>query len=244
MAIKDLQEYIKNRSSLSEKRKMPLKVQTKIVLLSSFLLIILGAAAIFIFERDNSFSGLSIKAKVLASLFQSVTARTAGFNSCDIARLSLPSLFLMIGLMFIGGSPGSTAGGVKTTTFSVLWATITAELKGKSIVEMFKRTIPEDVVKKAAVIFFGSCLIVGSFAVALLFAEKKVFIDIIFETVSAFGTVGLSTGVTPALSSAGKLIIVLLMFIGRLGPLTIGYALLRRRKQPRYEYAQETVAIG
>jgi trk system potassium uptake protein TrkH len=244
MVIKDLQENFRNRLTFSIKRKSQLKVQTKIVLWTSMSLIILGGAAFYFLEKNALFSEFSPKGKVLASLFQSVTARTAGFNSCDIAGFSLASLLVMMGLMFVGGSPGSTAGGVKTTTFSILWATLAGEFQSKNKVEMFKRTIPEEVIRKAAIIFFSSLVLVFLVQAGLLFTEKKMFSDTLFETISAFGTVGLSTGLTPALSLKGKLMITALMFIGRLGPLTVGYAFLKRRPSPKYEYASESVAIG
>jgi trk system potassium uptake protein len=244
MVIKDIQETIGSWADPAQRKKGRFKLQTKVVVLTSFLLIALGAAAIYWFEKDGSFAGFSLKGKLLASVFQSVTSRTAGFNSCDIGKLSAASIFMIIVLMFIGGSPGSTAGGVKTTTFSVLWAAIVTELRGREKVEVFKRTIPDETVKKAAIMFFMSCVIVGVFAVMMMFIEKKVFADIMFETVSAFGTVGLSTGITPMLSNTGKILITMLMFIGRLGPLTIGFAFLKLHKPARYEYAAESVGIG
>ncbi len=244
MVIRDLQENFRNRLTFSIKRKLQLKVQTKIVLWTSAILIILGAAVFYFLEKNALFSGLSSKSRILASLFQSVTARTAGFNSCDIGRLSLASLLVTMGLMFIGGSPGSTAGGVKTTTFSILWASLAGEFKSKKTVEMFKRTIPEDVIRKAGIMFFSSVILVFLVLAGLLFTEKKIFADTLFETISAFGTVGLSTGLTTALSLKGKLLIAVLMFIGRLGPLTVGYAFLKLRPGPKYEYAAESVAVG
>ena len=244
IVVKDLQENFRNRLRFSVKRKTQLKVQTKIVIWTSLTLIVLGAAAIYFFEKGALFSGLNIKSKILASFFQSVTARTAGFNSCDIAGLSGASLLVIMALMFIGGSPGSTAGGIKTTTFSVLGAALISEFRGKENVEMFRRTIPIEVIRKTVVIFFASTMLVALFALALLFVEKKMFSSILFETFSAFGTVGLSTGVTGSLSAKGKLIIAALMFIGRLGPLTVGYAFLKYRAKPKYEYASESVATG
>lgn len=244
IVVKDLQDNFRNRLRFSVKRKTQLKVQTKIVVWASLILIGLAAAAIYFFEKDASFSGLSLKSKILVSLFQSVTARTAGFNSCDIAGLSWASLFMIMVLMFIGGAPGSTAGGIKTTTFSVLGAALISEFRGKENVEMFRRTISQDVIRKTVVIFFASTMLVALFALSLLFVEKKMFSGILFETFSAFGTVGLSTGVTGLLSAKGKLIIAALMFIGRLGPLTLGYAFLKYRVKPKYEYASESVAIG
>jgi trk system potassium uptake protein TrkH len=242
--IKDLHENIKMKLDPAKRRKIQLKVQTRTVLWMSGALIVLGALALYILEKDASFLGFSFKGKVLASVFQSVTARTAGFNSCSIAGLSGGSLLILMALMFIGGSPGSTAGGVKTTTVSVLLSTIVSEFRGRENTEMFKRTIPVGVIKKALVMFGVSSILVAVFAALLLFFEQKQFSSCLFETISAFGTVGLSADLTESLSTRGKLLMTILMFIGRLGPLTIGYAFLRRHAQPRYEYARESVAIG
>jgi trk system potassium uptake protein TrkH len=219
-------------------------MQTKVVLALSALLIIVGAASFYLLEYDQAFASLSTKDKVCASLFQSVTTRTAGFNSCNIAGLSSASVFIMIIFMFIGGSPGSTAGGVKTTTVAVLWAILTSGFRRREDIECYGRKIPYEVIQKAISVFVMSLLVVIVFLIMMLMAEKKFFVDILFETVSAFGTVGLSTGITPELSERGKLIITLLMFIGRLGPLTIGFAFMKYRKPVRYEYAEERLMIG
>ncbi len=132
---------------------MNLRVQTKIVLVTSFLLVVGGALAFYAIENNNTFSSLGVKERVLTSVFQSITARTAGFNTCDISKLSSATLLLMILLMFIGGSPCSTAGGIKTTTVSILWATFISGFKRRENVELCKRTIPYDVIQKAISVF-------------------------------------------------------------------------------------------
>jgi len=184
------------------------------------------------------------KDKILNSLFQSITARTAGFNTCNLSALSSASLLLMMILMFIGGSPGSTAGGIKTTTAVVLWSAVSGGFKQRENTELYKRTIPTDVIQKAISVFIVSLLVILVFCLFLLYFEKKFFLDVLFETVSAFGTVGLSRGITSQLSDKSKVLITLLMFIGRLGPLTIGYAFTKYKKPARYSYAEERVMIG
>lgn len=242
--IKDLHGYFRPSPGSSRKRGNKLKVHTKTVILMSCALIVLGALTFYFLEKDALFANMGFKGKVLSSIFQSVTARTAGFNTCSISGLSGASVLMMMILMFIGGSPGSTAGGVKTTTVSVLLSTIISEFRGKSNAEMFKSTVPFDVIKKAMIIFSVSGILVVVFGVLLLVTERKSLPSVMFETVSAFGTVGLSADLTETLSRKGKILVTVLMFIGRLGPLTVGYAFLKRHAHPKYEYASESVAIG
>lgn len=242
--IKDLTDNFRDKFMLRHDKLMRFRLQTKTVLMSTIFLIVSGALLIFFLEGTSSFSLFSGKEKVLASFFQSVAARTAGFNTVDIGRLSASTLLVFIALMFVGAAPGSTAGGVKVTTFAVLWSTLVASFKQKEEVELFRRTVPADVIKKAVTLFVFSALIVFAFALILLYTERKEFLSVFFETVSAFGTVGLSTGLTPALTEKGKLIISLLMFIGRLGPLAIAYAVIRLRRPARYAYAEERMVIG
>ncbi len=244
MVIKDLLDHLKNLFKRRGKKVLRLRIQTKVVLGMSLFLIIFGAVAIYAMEQGRSLSSLSSEGKMLIPFFQSVTTRTAGFNTCDISRLSVSTLFCMIIFMFIGGSPGSTAGGVKTTTISVLWFTIKSGLRQKENVESFKCTIPYEIIQKSVTVLAYSLFIIVMFALVLMHIEQKGFLDVLFETVSAFGTVGLSTGITPQLSAEGKLLISLLMFIGRLGPLTIAYAFIRDKKPARYKYAEESVMIG
>ena len=150
----------------------------------------------------------------------------------------------MIILMFIGASPGSTGGGLKTTTTAVLWASMLNGFSETRQVEVFRRTIPSESIQKAPTVLLFYIVIVLAFIMALLAVEKRTMMDIAFEAVSAIGTVGLSTGLTPELSRTGKLLVIALMFIGRLGPLSIGYALLRHRRSSNYSYAEERVMIG
>ncbi|MFH1457556.1 MAG: TrkH family potassium uptake protein [Candidatus Omnitrophota bacterium] len=236
--IKDLIDRIRR------KKAARFRVQTKIVLAASFLFIVAGALGFYLLEAHHSLVGLGMKDRILVSLFQSVASRTAGFNTCDISALSSATLFMVIVLMFIGGSPGSTAGGIKTTTVAVLWAAIVSGFKQKEHCELHRRTIPFVVVRKAISLVLISLVIVASFFLLLLYIEQEKFSALMFEAVSAFGTVGLSTGVTALLSGKGKIVLTLLMFIGRLGPLTITYAFMQPRKPARYMYAEERVMIG
>jgi trk system potassium uptake protein TrkH len=222
--------------------RLRLRVHTRIVLSVSAMLILMGALGVFAFEPLAGTGG--VKHSILIALFQSVSARTAGFNTCDIGRLANGSLFLIMLLMFIGASPGSTGGGIKTTTFAVLWAAMMNGFTQRTSVEVYKRTIPPETIIKAMALLTFTLAILSSAAVALLAVEDKPMRDVLFEAVSALATVGLSTGITPALTPAGKAIITALMFVGRLGPLTVAYALVRQRTHAQYAYAEERVMIG
>ncbi|MFH0826764.1 MAG: TrkH family potassium uptake protein [Candidatus Omnitrophota bacterium] len=230
--------------SWGKKKAVRLRVQTKIVLIVTFLLMVAGAIGFYLLELHHSLAGLGTKDKILVSFFQSTTSRTAGFNTCDISSLSSATLFMIMILMFIGGSPGSTAGGIKTTTVAVLAATVVSGFRQKDESEIYRRTIPFEVVRKAFSVFLISLFIVAAFFLLLLYVDQEKFSAVLFETVSAFGTVGLSTGATALLSQKGKIVVTLLMFIGRLGPLTITYAFMQPRRPPRYTYAEERVMIG
>jgi trk system potassium uptake protein TrkH len=214
------------------------------VLTVSVALIVAGALLFYALERDSLLAGAGIKNGILLSLFQSVTARTAGFNTCDFGALSSATLMVVIVLMFIGASPGSTGGGIKTTTIAVLWSAVLSGLRKRTDAELYRRTIPVEVIQKALSLLVISLVVVLTFGLILLYFEKLPFASVLFETVSAFGTVGLSTGVSAQFTTAGKIAVTLLMFTGRLGPLTIAYAFLRRRTPGQYRYAEERIMIG
>jgi trk system potassium uptake protein TrkH len=189
--------------------------------------------------------GLSYDSALLVSLFQSVTTRTAGFNSCSIGGLHPATLFIFILLMFVGASPGGTGGGIKTTTPAVLWAVIRAGFNRQADAELYRRTIPVEVIQKAVMVLCASLLVVCGAVVLMVLSNPDLpFLDLLFETVSAFGTVGLSTGITGSLSDAGRIIVTLLMFFGRLGPLTIGFAFMLKARPAKYRYAEERIMIG
>jgi trk system potassium uptake protein TrkH len=214
------------------------------VIFTTFLLGGLGFLAIYGLEYSHALADVGLKEKVLVAFFQSIASRTAGFNTCDIAAFSPPTLLLITVLMFIGGAPGSCAGGIKTTTLAVLWATLVSGFRQIEQVELFRRTIPATVVQKALVLAMVSVAIVVSFVVMLLVVHPGPLLPLLFETVSAFGTVGLSLGVTPELGGVGKALIVVLMFIGRVGTLTVFSSLIIVRRAAEYRYAEERVMIG
>lgn len=223
-------------------RRWPLHV--RLVLAMTVALLLLGTLSFLAFEWNGTLAGKSFGAKLLAAYFGSVTARTAGFNTVRTAALTLPTLFLLASLMFIGGSPGGTAGGVKTVTVGLVLASIRSMFRGTDRVEFFKRRVPDWLVREALVVVSMGILVVVGGTLVLLVAEDLTLSQVLFEVVSAFGTVGLSTGITPSLSVAGKLSLVFIMLAGRVGPLTLALALAQRRDKPLYDYAEERVIIG
>lgn len=222
-----------------------LHLQTKIVLSVSAILIAGGTVFLWLFESCSQ--NPSADRGILAAFFQSVTARTAGFNTVDIAAMSDGSKLVLILLMFIGGSPGSSAGGIKTTTFAVIVMVAWATLRKRREVEMFKRSIRLVVLGRAITILMLYLSMMLIAVLALLITERHsniAFLDILFESASALGTVGLSTGITPTLTTAGKWIIIAGMLAGRLGPLTLLTALLFNVKPAKYEYPTEPLVVG
>lgn len=224
-------------------------LHTKFVLLSTAILLITGFVFILIIEYNNpkTLGNLPFIDKITASMFQAVVPRTAGFNSIDIGGLTKATSFLMIILMFIGGSPGSTAGGIKTTTFGVIILTMYSILKGKSDVDVFRKRIPYELIFRAlAVLGISLFLVVFVTMILTLTESENSFLDLLFETTSAFATVGLTRGVTSDLSSIGRLILIFTMFTGRLGPLTLGFALAKRQDKDKgnFRYPEGKIMIG
>jgi trk system potassium uptake protein len=224
-------------------------VHVKIVLIVTAILILSGWMFIFLAEYSNSASlgPLSLTDKLMASLFQSVTLRTAGFATLDIGLLRPGTLVVMMLFMFIGGSPGGTAGGIKTTTMALVVLYVITELRNKDSLVLFKKTISRDVLRRAVTILVLSLVIVFSGIVGLLFVQQGDVLTVAFEAVSAMGTVGLSMGITPFLNSWGKVIIIILMFIGRIGPVAVAYTLKSNRVMRRanlVEYPQGQVIVG
>ena len=237
--------YKQYRLSMEAPKRM--RLQTKIVISASAFLIVLGALAILLFERYASGPGSRIENTIPNALFQSITARTAGFNTVDISAMSSSSKFILILLMFIGGSPGSTAGGIKTVTLAVIIMTTFAALRKRQEVELFRRSVRVVVVGRAVTVtlLFVAVLFIGTLTLSITENSNHFTMsDIIFEAASALGTVGLTTGITPLLTTAGKLIIIAMMLIGRLGPLTLLAALTFNLKPARYNYPQEAVIVG
>ncbi|MDR7071734.1 TrkH family potassium uptake protein [Fictibacillus barbaricus] len=224
-----------------------LTLHTKVVLSTTAILLAAGTVLVFILEFNNpkTLQPLSIGGKILASFFQSVTPRTAGSNTLNIPDLTISTLFLTIILMFIGASPGSTGGGIKTTTFATLLGAAWAQITGKRDVEFFRFRIIPTMIYKSLTITLIAMLLVIVVTMFLSITEKtNNFLMIFFETVSAFGTVGLSMGLTPELTSFGKIIIALTMFIGRLGPLTVAIALAEQNEKENYRRPKGKFMIG
>ncbi|MHC4425119.1 MAG: TrkH family potassium uptake protein [Planctomycetota bacterium] len=237
------------RFSMEAPRRM--RLQTKIVLSVSACLIVLGALAILLFERyaagPDPGEGNPTENTITGALFQSITARTAGFNTVDISAMSASSKFVLMLLMFIGGSPGSTAGGIKTVTLAVVIMTAVAALRKRQEVEMFRRSVRIVIVGRAITVTLLFVAVLFCATLALSIAENSngfAMSDIMFEAGSALGTVGLTTGITPSLTSAGKLIIIATMLVGRLGPLTLLAALTFNLKPARYNYPDEAIIVG
>lgn len=215
-------------------------MQSKIILLTSLILILLPAIYFFIFD----YSDYSIGNRLLASLFQSVTTRTAGFNTTDLTKLTRPSQAIMIFLMLVGGSPGSTAGGLKTTTMAVLILNAFACFKRKDNVCAFGRRIDDSVIKNAStiVMMYITLFFIGGVSICTI--EKLPLVASLFETASAIGTVGLTLGITPKLSLASQLILIVLMYLGRVGSLTLIYATLSGKKQINAKLPLEKITVG
>lgn len=233
------------RLQIETPRKMWL--QTKIVLCATICLIVFGMLGLFLFERYTGQSSSARSFGILDGLFQSITARTAGFNTVDIGALSEASKFVLILLMFIGGSPGGTAGGIKTVTLAVVIMAVIATLRRRDDVEMFGRSVRLIIVRRAITITVLFTVVLFTATLALTITENSnrfSLLAVMFETASALGTVGLSTGITPSLTTAGKLIIIVVMLIGRLGPLTLLAALTFNLKPANYNYPDEAVIVG
>lgn len=221
-------------------------LHTRLVIIISFLLVVVGTLLILILEWNNpgTLKDMTLGDKIRAALFAAVVPRTAGFNSIDVAAMLQATAFFTIILMFIGGSPGSTAGGIKTATFGVVIMATIAIIKGERDIEIYKKRIPQETVfKSLAIVTVGMGLIIGvSFILTL--TESWGFLDTMFEATSAFATVGLSRGLTPNLSNAGKLIIIGTMYAGRVGPLTMAFAFGYNRKHKRYRYSEGHISVG
>lgn len=251
LVVADLSEHL--QAMLRRQRGM-LSLHSRLVLRTTLFFILAGAVPFILLEWGGEAMGDNPGAVVLESLFLSVTSRTAGFNTSDTALLTGPTLFLVVLLMAIGGSPGSTAGGMKTTTAAVCYALLRSKARNRPRVECLERTIPDETINKAMLVVTGYVLaiIIGVLLLQVTETgqhpfsktESNLFLAHLFEVVSALGTVGLSTGVTPTLSTAGKLVITLLMFVGRIGPLLAASALIGRVSKINYVYAEENVNIG
>ncbi len=221
-------------------------LHTKVVLSTTFMLLLIGTLGVFLLEYNNAgtLGPLSLPAKVLASWFQSVTPRTAGYNTLNVGALHSATQFLLVLLMFIGASPGSTGGGIKTTTFGTLVSAVWAMIRGKEDIELFERRLPKEIVYRSLTISTAALVLIISVTMFLTISENADFLTVLFETTSAFGTVGLSMGITPKLTVLGKLAITLTMYAGRVGPLTIAFAVAQRQRRAIYRLAEEKIMVG
>lgn len=219
-------------------------LQTKIVVVMTLALLVFGFFVFFILEYNNTLAGLPLLDKTLGAMFLSVTPRTAGFNTVPTGALKQSSLFLIIVLMFIGASPGSTGGGIKTTTFGVILVTVKNMITGKEDMEIYNRRFEKQIVYKAFTITMLAAGLVILVTTLLLIIEDVQFIDALFETVSAFGTVGLSTGITGTLSDISRVLITITMFAGRVGPLTLAVAIGEKQRKGTYHYPTEKIMVG
>jgi len=244
----DIYRVLKLRST---GRRSRLELHSRLVLTTTLVLIVSGTLLFFVMEHTHVLRGLPFKDKILSSYFQSVTTRTAGFNTVDISAMNPATLFGFMVLMFIGGSPGSTAGGIKTTTAALVFLALIAAVRGRRRINCAGFTVPTEVMWRALAI-----MAIALFAFSIVFmllllpvsmvdgGTQTSFRDIMFEAFSAFGTVGLSAGVTPHLSTVGKLLICALMFMGRLGPLSLAIALSGRPSPDLVRYPEANVMVG
>lgn len=246
-----------NLSSIQFWRKDRLKrgrlnLHSIVVLQTSFILIMMGWVSFMVLEWWNTLGQLPWHDKIVCSLFQSVTPRTAGFSVVDMAQCQPSTLYLNMGLMFIGGSPASTAGGIKTSTFVVLALTAITLIRGREETELKNRTVPSRIVRESLAIFMLSVTVLAiAFAVLLLTQDLHRWVGhvsaseaLLFEAISALGTVGLSTGITPQLTVLGKLCLVACMFIGRVGPLALAVIVGSREVGQSIRYPEEDVVVG
>lgn len=220
-------------------------INTKIVLVSTALLLVGGTVLVAVLEWDGVFAGMSTEEKLVQSFFTSVVPRTAGFNSVDLTRFSLLTILVYLFLMWIGGASQSTAGGIKVNTFAVALANMRAVIRGENAVVLFKREITPDSVSRASAVVFGSIVIILLSFVALIYLEPDISPKgLLFEVVSAYSTVGANLNVTPLLGSASKLLIVVLMFVGRVGLITVLMSVTRQGGIRRYRYPKGNVIIN
>ena len=241
---RNLSDRFANALSGKKRKVTKLSLNSKVVLTATLVLIVFGALVIYGTEHGNTLRKLPLATQYFAALFQSVTLRTAGFNSIPFGTLTSATYLVMIAFMFIGGASGSTAGGIKVGTASVIYSFIASFFRGRKQPVLFQHSISTDQVLRAFSILIFGISVVGIATVALSISEHQPTLKLLFETTSAFGTVGLSTGITSSLTVFGRLVISLLMFAGRIGPLTILAAASREGDRGRIEFPAGEVSIG
>ena len=231
----------------SNKSLKRVSLHSKMVILMTTVLVLGGTILMFLFEHNNvnTMANMSFVDKVMNSFFASVTPRTAGFNSISTDGMTTAGQFLTIILMFIGGSPGSTAGGIKTTTIGILIVTVICVVRGREDSEVFQRRFSKDIVYKAFTLVFIGFSLVIAVTMLLSYTEKGAsFISLFYETVSALGTAGLTLGLTPQLSSIGKVLIIFMMYLGRVGPLTVVLSITKKKINSGIRYPEGKILIG
>ncbi len=237
--------YVDFRNNFGRRQ---LSIHTRLVLLTTLLLLVSGTVGLYLFEHNNpdTIGFLANPQKWLASAFQSTILRTAGYSSINVGGLTDASMVLCILLMFIGGSPGSTAGGLKTTTFAILVVSTFYSLRNESDTVLMKRRVPNQTIKKVFALFIIAIVLVTfvTFALTILEQDQISYLDLLFEAVSAFGTVGISRGITSSLSVPGKLILTLTMFLGRVGPTSFAMGIFRRPQKKSYHHADGKFIVG
>ncbi|MBE5852772.1 MAG: Trk family potassium uptake protein [Lachnospiraceae bacterium] len=217
---------------------------TKLVISTTAILIFGGAVLFYVLEADNVLADLSVKGKILASFFGSVTARTAGFNTVDTAAMKDSSILLTEILMFIGGSPGSTAGGIKTTTIAVIVIYVLSNLKQTKGANVFGRCLSDETIKKSITVFMLNLSLAIIAAIAICALQKLPMRDVLFEVFSANGTVGMTTGITRDLSDISRIIIILLMYAGRIGSMTFALVFAEGKMTPKVQLPKVDVSVG
>ena len=222
-----------------------LKFQTKIVLSVTFFLIMFGTILIFLFEYNNpaTMKDLSLPGKIMASLFQSVTTRTAGFETVAQGALTDASSLVSMFMMIIGGSPAGTAGGVKTVTFAILVFCVVSVAKQEESISLFKRRVPNGLVSKALAIIVINLIVLMTSVLLLLVFDHGSFIESCYECVSALATVGLTKGLTPNLTIAGKVIIIITMYLGRVGPISMAIGFSQKNKKKKVVYPEQDLIL-
>lgn len=219
-------------------------LHAKIVISTTLILVFGGGLFMYIFEKNNTIAGMDTPGAIFASLFGSVTARTAGFNTVDTAALTPESKLLTIVLMFIGGSPGSTAGGIKTTTMAVMIIYIVSYLRGCNGCNVFGRKISSEVIKKAGMVLIINLVLGLTAVIAILATSNMKMDDVLFEVYSAISTVGMTTGITRDLNTVGRIIIIIMMYCGRIGSMTFVLSFVHRPDKANIELPEEKVIIG
>lgn len=230
-----------------QKKKLRVKeylLHTKIVLVVTIALVLGGALLIYLFERENLMADMGAGEKILTSFFASVTARTAGFNTIDVGGMSASSKLVTVVLMFIGGSPGSTAGGIKTTTFAVMLIFVWANLRNSHGSNIFGRRLEEEEIRKASIVVTINLLLAVAAAVILCGIQSLPMEDVLLEVFSAIGTVGMSSGITRQLNVVSRIIIILLMYCGRIGSMTFALSFTERKKVAPVQLPAEKIIIG